>query len=97
MTPPLGSHEQWLVLRALVLRVPIQFSLAIKGPNARADATRVAAVVRQLHADAVSQLGEAEAEDLVGNTLRYVRDRLTSLFGDAAWQESASREDSLRF
>jgi len=60
-------------------------------------AIRVAAVVRHVHADAIAQLGEAEAEDLVGNTLRYIRDRLTTLFGEAAWEESGSRDDSPRF
>ena len=88
MSRTLGPHEQWLALRGAVLGVPIMFSVALKRPGARAEAIRVATVVRQLHADAAAQLGDAEAEDLVGNTLRYVKNRLVDLFGAAAWDES---------
>ena len=90
MTRPLGPHEQWLALRGAVLGVPIMFSVALKRPDARAEAIRVARVVRQLYAEAVTQVGEVEAEDLVGSTFRYVQSRLVDLFGAKAWEESAN-------
>jgi hypothetical protein len=88
MSRPLGPHEQWLALRGAVLDIPIMFSLTLKRPDAREGAIRVAQAVRKLHADAVAQFGELEAEDLVGSTLRYVQDRLVDLFGAEAWDES---------
>jgi hypothetical protein len=61
---------------------------ALKSPEDRAEAVRVARVVRRLHADAVTELGELEAEDLVGATVQYVRDRVTAVYGEAAWDEA---------
>ena len=40
------------------------------GQHEREDIIRVARIVRRLHLDAVAELGESEAEDLVGATLR---------------------------
>ena len=55
----------------------------------RKDAIRVARVVHQLHVDAVAELGEGEAEDLIGATLRLVRDRVIDIFGRSAWEEAS--------
>ena len=54
----------------------------------RAEAVRVARVVRQLHSDAVAEFGDLEAGDLVGSTLQYVRDRIVDVYGQAAWEEA---------
>jgi hypothetical protein len=62
---------------------------ALLRPADRADAIRVAQVVRQLHVDAIAEFGELEAEDLVGSTLQYVRDRIMDVYGEAAWEEAA--------
>lgn len=91
MSRPLGPHEQWLALRGAVLGIPIMFSVALKSPQSRAEAIRVAGIMRRLYVDGVDQLGEVEAEDLMGNTLRYVQNRLVDLFGAAAWEESHSQ------
>jgi hypothetical protein len=75
-------------LRGAVLAVPIMLRAAFKGPDDRAEAVGVARVARHLYADAVTELGEVEAEDLAGATLRYVRDRVMAVYGDAAWEEA---------
>ena len=90
MSPKPGSHEHWLALRGAVLDIPIMLSLALKRSDARAAAIHVARAVRRLHADVVNQFDETEAEDLVGNTLRYVQARLVDLFGAEAWEESST-------
>jgi hypothetical protein len=59
----------------------------------REDAVRVARIVCHLHEDAVAELGDWEAEDLAGATLRLVRDRIIDIFGRAAWDD-ASRADT---
>ncbi len=56
---------------------------ALMRPEDRTEAVRVARVVRQLHADAVEQLGELEGDDLVAATLQYVRDRVVDVYGQA--------------
>jgi hypothetical protein len=43
---------------------------ALMRPEDRAEAVRVARVVRQLHADAIAELGEYEGGELVGATLQ---------------------------
>lgn len=83
------NHETWMAFRGAVLSIPIMLRAALTRPEDRAEAVRVARVVRQLHADAVAELGEVEAEDLVGSTLQYVRDRVVDVYGPAAWEESA--------
>jgi hypothetical protein len=77
-----------MALRGAVLGVPVMLRAALNSRDDRAEAVRVARVVRQLHADAVAELGELEAEDLVGATLQYVRDRVAAVYGDAAWEEA---------
>jgi hypothetical protein len=62
--------------------------VALRSPDDRAEAVGVARVARQLYADAVAELGEFEAEDLVGATLRYVRDRVMAVYGETAWEEA---------
>jgi hypothetical protein len=65
-------------------------SAALKSENhGREDAVRIARITRRLHADAVAELGEREAEDIAGATLRLVRDRIVDIFGLAAWDEAA--------
>ena len=61
---------------------------ALMRPEDRTEAVRVARVVRQLHADAVAELGDFEGEDLVGATLQYVRDRVVDVYGPAVWEEA---------
>ena len=78
-----------MALRGAVLTVPIMLRVALRSPDDRAEAVGVARVARQLHADAVAELGEIEAEDLVGATLRYVRDRILAVYGASAWDEAA--------
>ena len=90
MSRPLGPHEQWLALRGAVLGIPIMFSVALQRPDARAEAIHVARIVRRLHEEAVTQIGEVEAEELVGSTLRYVQTRLVDVFGAQAWDESGT-------
>ncbi len=75
-------------LRGAALSVPILLRVALKGPDDRAQAVGVARVTRHLYADAVAELGEVEAGDLVGATLRYVRDRVMAVYGDTAWDEA---------
>jgi hypothetical protein len=81
-------EHAWLALRGAVLTVPIMLRVALRSPDDRSESVRVARVVRQLHADAITQLGEVEAEDLFGATLQYVRDRLIAVYGAAAWEEA---------
>ena len=78
----------WMAFRGAVLGIPIMLRAALMRPEDRADAIGVARVVRQLHADAITELGELEAEDLVGSTLQYVRDRIVDVYGQAAWEEA---------
>jgi hypothetical protein len=78
-----------MAFRGAVLSVPIMLRAALLRPEDRADAIRVARVARQLHADAIAEFGELEAEDLVGSTLQYVRDRIVDVYGEAAWEEAA--------
>ena len=75
-------------LRGAVLSVPIPLRVALKSADDRAEAVGVARVTRHLHADAVAELGEVEAEDLVGATLRYVRDRIMAVYDETAWEEA---------
>src|SRR5689334_22889746 len=65
------KHRAWMDLRGAVLTVPIMLRVALRSPDDRSEAVGVARVARQLYADAVKELGEIEAEDLVGATLRY--------------------------
>jgi len=83
------QQQTWMAFRGAVLGVPIMLRAALTRPEDRADAIRVAHVVRQLHADAIAEFGEIEAEDLVGSTLQYVRDRIVDVYGQAAWEEAA--------
>jgi len=46
-----------------------------------------ARIVRRLHLDAVAELGESEAEDLVGATLTLIRARVVDIFGAETWDE----------
>lgn len=82
------KRRAWMDLRGAVLSVPIMLRVALKSPDDRADAVGVARVARQLYWDAVKELGEVEAEDLVGATLRYVRDRVMAVYGEHAWEEA---------
>ena len=82
------KHQAWMDLRGAVLTVPIMLRVALRSPDDRTEAVGVARVARQLYADATRELGEAEAEDLVGATLRYVRDRVMAVYGDTAWEEA---------
>lgn len=83
------QQQTWMAFRGAVLSVPIMLRAALLRPEDRADAIRVARVARQLHADAIAEFGELEAEDLVGSTLQYVRDRIVDVYGEAAWEEAA--------
>jgi hypothetical protein len=65
--------------------------VALKSPDDRVEALRVGRVVRRLHADALEELGEIEAEDLVGAALQYVRERIVGVYGQAAWDEAGKR------
>jgi hypothetical protein len=80
--------EAWMRLRGAVLAVPIMLRVALRSADDRAQAVGVARVARHLYADAVAELGEVEAEDLVGATLQYVRDRVMAVYGEAAWEEA---------
>ena len=82
------KQHAWMVCRGAVLGIPILLRAALMKREDRAEAVRVARVVRQLHADAVAELGEYEGEELVGATLRYVRDRVVDVYGPAAWDEA---------
>jgi hypothetical protein len=82
------KHRAWMALRGAVLGVPVMLRAALNSGDDRTEAVRVARVVRQLHADAVAELGELEAQDLVGATLQYVRDRVAAVYGEAAWEEA---------
>ena len=81
-------HRAWMALRGAVLTVPIMLRVALRSPDDRTEAVGVARVARQLYADAVKELGEVEAEDLAGATLRYVRDRVMAVYWDTAWDEA---------
>jgi hypothetical protein len=82
--------DSWLALRAAVLGVPAMLSAALaSGDHGRDDAIRVARIARRLHADALAELGDTEAEDLAGATLRLVRDRIIDVFGPAVWDETS--------
>ena len=83
------QHQTWMAFRGAVLSIPIMLRAALVRPEDRADAIRVARVVRQLHADAIAEFGELDAQDLVGSTLKYVRDRIVDVYGEAAWEEAA--------
>ena len=87
------QQQAWLAFRGPVLSVPVMLRTALIRPEDRADALRVAHVVRQLHADAIAEFGKTEAEDLVGSTLQYVRDRIVDVYGQAAWEEAAELPD----
>src|SRR4051794_26866378 len=82
------KQQAWMDLRGAVLTVPIMLRVALRSPDDRTEAVGVARVARQLYADAARELGESEAEDLVGATLRYVRDRVMAVYGDTAWDEA---------
>jgi len=82
------KRRAWMDLRGAVLSVPILLRVALRSPDDRAEAVGVARVARQLYWDAVKELGEVEAEDLVGATLRYVRDRVMAVYGEPAWEEA---------
>jgi hypothetical protein len=83
------EQQTWMAFRGAVLSIPIMLRAALMRPEDRADAIRVARIVRQLHADATAEFGELDAEDLVGSTLQYVRDRIVDVYGQAAWEEAA--------
>ena len=75
--------------RGAVLGVPAMLSAALASENhSREDALRIARITHRLHADAVAQLGEGEAEDVTGATLRLVRDRVVDIFGADVWDEA---------
>jgi len=80
-------------VRRSVVNPEQQQRAALLRPEDRADAIRVAHVVRQLHTDAIAEFGELEAEDLVGHTLQYVRDRIVDVYGQSAWEEVADLRD----
>ena len=82
------KHRAWMDLRGAVLSVPIMLRVALKSADDRAESVGVARVARHIYADAVAELGEVEAEDLVGATLRYVRDRVMAVYGETAWEEA---------
>jgi hypothetical protein len=77
-----------MAFRGAVLGIPIMLRAALRSPEDRAEAVRVARVVRRLYADAIAELGELDGEDLVGATLQYVRDRIVDVYGQAAWEEA---------
>jgi hypothetical protein len=77
-----------MAFRGAVLGIPIMLRAALKSREDRAEAVRVARVVRRLHADAIAELGALDGEDLVGATLHYVRDRIVDVYGQAAWEEA---------
>jgi hypothetical protein len=85
------SQETWAALRAAVVDVPAMLQSALTAEsNPRQAVIRVARIARHLYADAAVELGDREAEDLAGATLRLVRDRLVDIFGPAAWKEACS-------
>lgn len=87
------NQETWAALRGAVVDVPGMMHAALTTEsNPRQAVIRVARIVRHLYADAAVELGDREAEDLVGATLRLVRDRLVDIFGPAAWTEACSEE-----
>jgi len=89
------EHDSWLALRSAVLGIPAMLRAALASQSySREAAIRVARIVSQLHADAVAALGDQEAEDVAGPTLRLVHDRIVDIFGPAAWDEAA-RSDPL--
>jgi hypothetical protein len=88
--PAPDKRNAWLALRGAVLGVPVMLRVALRQPEDRAEAIRVARVTRQLYADAVAELGEYEGHELVGATLQYVRDRVADVFGQEAWEEASS-------
>ena len=69
----------------------LRAALASQGYSREA-AIRVGRIVRQLHADAVAALGDHEAEDVAGSTMRLVHDRIVDIFGPAAWDEASGSE-----
>lgn len=77
-----------MILRGAILTVPILLRVALKSPDDRTEAVGVARVARHLYAEAVEELGEVEAEDLAGATLRYVHDRILAVYGETAWEEA---------
>jgi hypothetical protein len=81
-------QQAWMDLRGAVLALPIMLRVALRSPDDRAEAVGVARVARHLYADAVEALGEFEAEDLFGATLRYVHDRIMAVYGETAWDEA---------
>ena len=85
------KQQSWLALRGAVVSIPLMLRVALKASDDRLEAIRVARVVRRLHADAIEELGEPEAEDLVGATLQYVRDRIAAVYGEKAWEEAGRR------
>lgn len=73
-------------LRCAVMGIPAMLRIALASENdSRELALRVGHIVRQLHSDVLEKFGEREAEDMVGATLRLVRDRVTDIFGPDAW------------
>lgn len=87
------NREMWAALRAAIVDVPgmLQTALTTES-NPRQAVIRVARIARHLYADAAVELGDREAEDLAGATLRLVRDRLVDIFGPAAWKEACTDE-----
>jgi hypothetical protein len=82
-------HESWAALREAVLGVPAMLTAALASEShGREDAVRVARIARRLYADAVAELGEREAEDLVGAAVGLVRARIVDIFGPEAWDEA---------
>jgi len=75
-------------LRGAVLALPIMLRVALRSPDDRAEAVGVARVARHLYSDAVTALGEFEAEDLFGATLGYLRERILAVYGESAWDEA---------
>lgn len=88
------DRDSWLTLRSAIVSVPAMLNAALENSRAREATVRVARIVRQLHADAVAELGEREAEDLVGATMRLVRDRVIDIFGPGAWDEASPSDSS---
>lgn len=82
-----------LTLRRAVMRVPSMIRVALaREDESREHAVRVGQIVCQLHSDVLEEFGEREAEDMVGASLRLVRDRVTDIFGPDAWNEVRTAE-----
>lgn len=88
-------RQSWLALREAIRGVPAMLSAVIASEtHGRVDAVRVARIIRRLYSDAATELGEREAEDVAGATLRLVRDRIVDIYGPDAWDEALRSENA---